>query len=239
MVAIPKDKLFSPYKSFGEVKADGTRKIEGLGIRFTDVSQKDSYGEFFTELTETGLQNGDTRPFLYEHWQDEILSWQIVGRAVYEKSGDGWAYQATLFDNTAGNIAYEKIAAEPHYSSTGSGWNYTKGTYVDGYSAYRLDTWLVIEQSATKRPADFWNPPVSIKSFAGKENLLAIVQPLLADWGKSLLEFEAQRLEFEKLKSQIVQVETAVAGLQPKGVQLPADIQALFESVQKQAKSIK
>lgn len=226
---VVKKNLFSPVKSFGTVKSLGNRQYEGLGIRFGTAAEIDSYGDYFTQLTETGLWNGSDRPFLMEHWENELFSWKIVGRAVYEKQETGWAYVVTITDDDAGELAASELDKGDYRSSTGSAWNYTRGIYTSG-DAYMLTTWLVIEQSATKKPADYWNPPIQIKSLADYDKISAIIAPLLAERESDL--FNIQRIESEwqgkflALKAEVEQVKNKFEEQSVEsGITLPAEIE--------------
>lgn len=133
--------------------------IHGTGVRFGDSSTKDSDGEFFNSETVTGLKNGSDRPFLMEHGWSPKFGKAIVADAVYEKSSDGWTYEATFFDTPKGNEAFSEIISKPYRSSAGAAGHTRSASLVDG--AFKLDTWLIAEQSATLTPADYENPRIT------------------------------------------------------------------------------
>jgi len=151
-------------KIIGEepIKAISDRKIGGTGILFGSENQYDAYKEWFDETTVVGVENGDRRPFLMEHGKSDTFGLEILGQAVYEKSGDGWEYEVQLPDSELGEKAYGELKNKRYKSSSGSSWHTTRQSYIKG--TYKFDTWLIVEQSATQRPADSQNPPISIKS---------------------------------------------------------------------------
>lgn len=230
-----------PVKSFGHVKALGTRKCEGVGIRFGSPETKDGYGDYFTPLTQTGLRNGSDRPFLIDHWEDNLFAFKIIGEAVYERKDDGWAYEARVVDDEAGNMAFDLLTSGEYRSSTGSAWNYTKGVFTVN-DAFMFTTWLVLEQSATKRPADFWNPPIQVKSLDDFKRLSSIISPLLDERTKHLLGIEMLEDGFKQLKSQVEVLETKIktdATVVDCGIVLPDEINSEVERLLEYAKSIK
>lgn len=149
-------------KQFGEIKAISDRKVQGMGVRFGTPETKDSYGEWFYDGTELGIKNGDTRPFLMEHGHKSEFGLNILGFAVYEKSVDGWAYEVKIEDSVLGEKAYGEISRKRYKSSSGSAWHTTSSTKVD--DSWRMEKWFLVEQSVTQTPADFYNPPVTIRS---------------------------------------------------------------------------
>lgn len=228
-----------PIKSFGGITSSGTsRKVLGTGIRFGDASSKDGYGDYFDALTQTGLRNGSDRPFLMEHWENPTFAFKVVGEAIYEKKSDGWEYEATLLDDDAGNLAYEHLSdpEKVYQSSTGSAWNYTKGIYTES-EAFLMTVWLVLEQSATIKPADYWNPQIKVKSMSDFKHLSAIIAPLLEERIKHISGIEILENKFKELETQITELKLPKKSLD--SIVLPNAIQLEVEELLNFAKSIK
>lgn len=234
-------KFIVPVKSFGNLVKSGTsRKMIGTGIRFGNSETKDSYGDYFDQLTLTGLRSGSDRPFLMEHWENPTFAFKVVGEAVYEKKDDGWEYEATLKDDEAGNLAYDMLSSpdKVYRSSTGSAWNYTKGIFTGDDTAFLLTVWLVLEQSATIQPADYWNPQIKIKSMADFKHLSAIIAPLLEERTQHILGIEKLEMRFKDLETQIGALKS-IKSVEPNGIILPDTIQNEVRELLEFAKSIK
>lgn len=227
--------LIKTVKSFGEVKSTGTRKASGRGIRFADLQTRDSYDEFFTERTVVGLENGTSRPYLLEHWKDELFQWLVVGMAVFEKSAEGWDYEVTFKDDDAGNKAYELISEGKYHSSGGSAWNYIKRKYVytDMVEGYELLVWLLIEMSATLRPSDFFNPQIQIKSMQDSDWIMQVIAPLLKEREQLLDACNG----YKSLEERILTLESSVKTSGDSGIVIPEnfeeEIQNLLETANK------
>lgn len=142
------------YKEIPDVaiKSIKDRVIHGLGVRFGDATTKDSDNEFFVPESEVGLVNGANRPYILEHGFHPAYGVVKVGDAIYEKDGTGWAYETTFLDTPIGNKAYEEIKSKEYKSSAGAAGHTRRATQVGG--AFRLDVWMIAEQSATLTPAD-------------------------------------------------------------------------------------
>jgi len=138
------------------IKSIKDRVIHGTGIRFGSPETKDYDGEYFVPDTETGLIDGANRPFLMEHGYGKTFGVAKVADAIYEKSGEGWTYEATFLDTPIGNQAFNEVITKPYKSSAGAAGHTRRASQVKG--AWQLDTWLVAEQSATLTPADSENP---------------------------------------------------------------------------------
>src|SRR5262245_49288399 len=136
------------------IKAVGTLKIQGQSIRFGDAESADSYGDFFDEFTETGMRNGDVRPYFIDHTFNSFFKANIVGYATMEKAQTGWEYEAVLKDNEFGHKAYEEIQGGCYASSSGAVYHTVRSQHV-GDGKYKMLQWIVGEQSGTKTPADF------------------------------------------------------------------------------------
>jgi hypothetical protein len=137
--------------------------IHGMGVRFGDETTKDSYGEWFSEKSQVGLQNGTSRPFLMGHGWTDIFGKAVVAWAVYEKTAKGWEYEATFLPTDIANKAYNEVISHPYRSSAGAAGHTRQATMVK--DSFHLDTWLIGEQSATLTPADAQNDRiVRIKS---------------------------------------------------------------------------
>lgn len=148
------------YKEYDEaIKSVKDKVIHGVGLRFGSAETKDWDGEFFDANSEVGLQNGTTRPFLMEHGWHRTFGKSVVGIATYEKSDDGWTYEAKFHDTDIGNRAFNEVITQPFRSSAGAAGHTRQATMVKG--AWYLNTWLVAEQSATLTPADNENPRVT------------------------------------------------------------------------------
>jgi hypothetical protein len=141
------------------IKAIKDRVIHGVGVRFGSAETKDWDGEFFHSESEVGLKNGSERPFLMEHGFGKKFGINIVGSAIYEKGADGWTYEASFLDTPVGNQAYNEIITHAYRSSAGAAGHTRRATLEKG--AFRLDTWLIAEQSATQTPADPENPRIT------------------------------------------------------------------------------
>ena len=179
-----------------EVKSVGERKVKGTGIRFTNADEPDSYREWFSSKSEVGLRNGDTRPMMMEHGWNPQFGKSIVAWATYEKSETGWDYEATFEDTVMGNKAYGEISTQRYRSSAGAAGHTVQRTETKG--SYHLDTWLVSEQTFTKRPADSQNPAVSLIKGEGMEILMPIFSELQM----------ANSMMFEAMQKSVVDVIT-------------------------------
>jgi hypothetical protein len=135
-----------------EIKSVKDRLILGEGIRFGSPDTKDFDGEWFHSETELGLKNGSERPFLMEHGFGQKFGISIVANAVYEKKDTGWEYQASFLDTPVGNEAYNEIITHPYRSSAGAAGHTRRASMEKG--TWKLDVWLIAEQSATMTPAD-------------------------------------------------------------------------------------
>lgn len=148
------------YKDGDEtVKSSKDRVVHGMGVRFGSPETKDWDGEFFTPESEVGLVNGTTRPYLMEHGWHRTFGKSIVAQVTYEKSREGWLYEANFFDNKIGNDAFNEVISKPYRSSAGAAGHTRQATMVKG--AWHLDTWLIAEQSATLTPADNENARIT------------------------------------------------------------------------------
>lgn len=176
-----------------EIKSIKERVIAGVGIRFSDHTDSDSYSEFFNANTVTGLRSGDTRPFIMEHGYGKF-GVEILAYAQFEKSAVGWEYQATFEDTPNGNKAYNEIISKPYYSSSGAPYNTVRRERVE--NAYWLKSWFVGEMTGTQRPADRSTKRLTRVKSAGSDTLMARIDELQFE----LNHFKSLTEGFDKMK---------------------------------------
>lgn len=226
-------------KQFEPIKAVSDRVIQGVGIRFGSPETADNYDEWFYEKTNIGLENGHSRPFLLEHGKKEGFGLTTLGFAIYEKSEIGWEYEVKMLDTEIAEKAYSEIARKVYKSSSGSAWHTTKQTIVE--NTFRYDAWYLVEQSATQSPADFYNPPISIKSLMQTGELDGLIKMLynevlsIKNEEIQILQQLVQSVSKTQIPQDNLSSDEENTGQTEKGIELPSE---LLEKIDKLTKKV-
>ncbi len=137
----------------GSLKAlDPHGKVGGYGVLFSDPSQKDLSGDYFTPETETMWEGQETRPALYHHGLDGYVGSRLLGKGWQKAHIDDigvWVEtQLDLRDQ------YEKAVfglAKAGKLGLSSG---TAGHMIQREPDGKLVRWPIVEISFTPTPAE-------------------------------------------------------------------------------------
>lgn len=164
----------------GEIKALGNGKVGGYLVRFTDASQPDLTGDFFSKKSD--IRVTDSVDVYYNHGLDSTLKKRVIGKATTRIDDAGvWAEtQLNLRDE------YEKAI----YSMAEKGkLGYSSGALSHlverepaGKGVSFIKTWVIGECSLTPTPAEPRNTVISIKTLSTPSDEAALpiadVQPI-------------------------------------------------------------
>lgn len=213
------------------IKSVTGKSAIGQGIRFGSPQTADNSKEWFSAKTNTGVRNGDTRPYLMEHGKSSDFGLTIVGYAVYELAADGWNYEVKMRDDAVGERALAELATGLYKSSSGSSWHTTSITKTI-LDTFHYDDWFLVEQSATKSAADRWNAHIRIKSLFNEDLTPTELFEKLWD------EMDKIKSEISKIKNDEVEIFRKIlkGGLVEEvstksGCKLPPDLEAKINSL--------
>jgi hypothetical protein len=139
----------------GELKVSETGYVDGYLVRFSDETQPDLDGEFFTAETDFGFTEA-TLPMLYHHGLDETIKTRQIGvlSAKVLPAGVWVEGQLALRDD------YEKYIlqmARTHKLGWSSGADPQSVKRVAMGNATWLKQWYIVEGSLTATPAEHRN----------------------------------------------------------------------------------
>ena len=151
----------------GKVKALGNGKLGGYLVRFTDESQPDLQGDYFTKDSELG--SFVTLPVLYHHGADKTIGKRVIGNGTIKQDAIGLWVEAQL----AMRDEYEKeiyaLAEKGALGwSSGAVSHLVEREYKTEKVAW-VKTWWIAEASLTPTPAEARNEAITIKGIAQAE----------------------------------------------------------------------
>ncbi len=147
--------------SGGEVKALGNGKLGGYLVRYTNESEPDLQGDYFTNESELG--SFETLPVLYHHGTDNTIGKRIIGNGTIRKDEIGLWVEAQL----AMRDEYEKqiyaLAEKGKLGwSSGAVSHMVEREYKSDKVAW-VKTWWIAEASLTPTPAEARNEAITTK----------------------------------------------------------------------------
>jgi hypothetical protein len=138
------------------LKAVGDGRVGGHLVIFTNPTDRDSYGEFFTSRADYGLQYYQHQPVLYHHGQNDELVTPIGIIDTLRMDDVGIYAEASLDVNHEdpdirqyARNAYQEVAAGKLFWSSGSA-NHLVRVTPDG----EITQWYIVEGSLTPTPAE-------------------------------------------------------------------------------------
>lgn len=151
----------------GAVKALGDGKVGGYGVYFTNETQPDLDGDFFTKDTDFDLEDKLSLPVYFAHGVDAQMKKRKLSRASFKMTDEGlWVEtQLDLRDRWLAKI-HELIAAGKLSFSSAAISHLVER--VKKASANWIATWPLIEVSFTASPAAPYGTEVqALKSYEG------------------------------------------------------------------------
>lgn len=147
----------------GEVKHLGGGKVGGYLVRYSNNSDTDLDGEFFTADTDFGVADGNQLPVYYNHGMDSAMKNRRIGRGAvkYDDAGLWFEAQLEMRDNYERRIVQLAEAGKLGWSSGAAG--HLVERVADG-DASKITSWPLAEASLTPTPAEPRNSAVPIKS---------------------------------------------------------------------------
>lgn len=156
----------------GEIKALGNGKVGGYLVRFTDATQPDLTGDYFSAKSDIRVTG--SLDVYYNHGLDATLKKRVIGRATTRIDDAGvWAetqlnmrdeYEKAIYSMAEkGKLGYSS-GALPHLverEPAGKGISFIK-------------TWVIGEASLTPTPAEPRNTVVSIKTLSTPSDQAAL-----------------------------------------------------------------
>jgi HK97 family phage major capsid protein len=154
---------------FGDaIKSLGDGRIEGYLVRFTDETNPDLTGDYFSPETDFGIESGATIPVYYQHGMDSHLKTRKIGRGqvTFDEVGAWLQAQIELRDEYEKGI--EQLVAEGKMGwSSGAASHLVEREPVG--KSWHIKTWVIAEASLTPTPAEPRNLAVPIKSLFPSE----------------------------------------------------------------------
>lgn len=156
MTDITHERFETIYYAGGALKGLNDWRIGGYLVVFGDPTRRDSYGEYFTQGTDFGLEKYRNQPVLYHHGQNDqmvcsigvIDTLKIDGYGVYaEAQLDGNHEDPTI--RQYARTAYTQVTTGKLFWSSGSAGHLVRNT-EDG----EITQWWIVEGSLTPKPAE-------------------------------------------------------------------------------------
>lgn len=166
-IELPEDSLVAVGDSLKAVKqANGSVKLGGYLIRYSDPHTPDLAGDFFTKDTEYGVVDGGSIPLFYNHGYDGTMKNRKIGRATIKFDDVGMWLDAQLEQRDEYEQMLAKMAADGKMGlSSGAAGHLVEREMVG--KAYWIKTWIVAEGSLTPTPAEPRNSVMTLKAFLG------------------------------------------------------------------------
>ena len=147
-------------------QADGTVKLGGYLVRYSDPKTPDLTGDFFTSKTEYGVIDGGSIPLFYNHGYDGTIKNRRIGRATIKFDDVGMWLDAQLEQRDEYEQMLAKLAEDGKMGlSSGAAGHLVERESVG--KAYWIKTWIVAEGSLTPTPAEPRNSVIPLKAFLG------------------------------------------------------------------------
>ncbi len=145
------------YVVGGALKAIEYGRVGGYLVVFTSDKDRDSYGEYFTERTDYGLERYRNQPVLYHHGQNDALVTAIGVMDTIRVDSYGVYAEAQLDVNHEdptvrdyARTAYAQVNAGKLFWSSGSA-NHLVRLTENG----EITQWWIVEGSLTPKPAEY------------------------------------------------------------------------------------
>lgn len=185
----------SIYFAGARLKALSDGRIGGYLVVFTDGTDRDSYGEYFTRQTDYGLQYYRNQPVLYHHGQNDDLVTPI-GSIDTLRIDDYGVYAEAQLDTQHpdpdiqryAQTAYQQVNMGKLYWSSGSA-NHLVRVNDDK----EITQWFIVEGSLTPTPAEQ-------RGRTQVEVLRAAMRALLEDDSNRLIEASTPREPRTRIK---------------------------------------
>jgi hypothetical protein len=152
-----------------EIKSLGGGKFAGYLVRFSDETQPDLAGDFFTAETDFGMETGEvkTSPVYYNHGLDATLKTRKIGTANLTLKDAGVWMEGEIAKADAYNEAVIKLLDANVCGSSSGTASHLVEREASG-KAFHIKHWpLGLDASITVEPCDPYNHVVSIKSIEG------------------------------------------------------------------------
>jgi len=151
------------------VKVDATGMVSVLLVRFTDESEPDLEGDFFTKDTDFDFVDGERTAVYYQHGMDDDLGQKKIADGVLKMTDAGVWLQAQLDVREKYEAALVSMGHEEKL-----GWSSGTAPHLVEREERGASTWirrwpLRLDASLTPTPADPGNVVMTFKSY--KEGL--------------------------------------------------------------------